>query len=225
MKKSCILIIMINSLSILYSNDVLQMGAVIPEITVLETMDVLIEGAKRLNYGIEVVTLPAERSLIKSNRGELDGEVARIIDMDKKYENLIRIPETVTELFYYVYSNKDHNLNSVEEFFKSDLVLVNVIGIKFTENYKQNIPENRFMPVSQMLSALKMVAIGRGDIVIANDLEVKEIFKENTIPGLVKSKQPITSIKLYPYLNKKHKNLVEPLAQAMKDYKKTLPKN
>ena len=168
MKKSCILIIMINSLSILYSNDVLQMGAVIPEITVLETMDVLIEGAKRLNYGIEVVTLPAERSLIKSNRGELDGEVARIIDMDKKYENLIRIPETVTELFYYVYSNKDHNLNSVEEFFKSDLVLVNVIGIKFTENYKQNIPENRFMPVSQMLSALKMVAIGRGDIVIAN---------------------------------------------------------
>ena len=51
------------------------------------------------------------------------------------------------------------------------------------------------------------------------------IFKENTIPGLVKSKQPITSIKLYPYLNKKHKNLVEPLAQAMKDYKKTLSYN
>lgn len=66
--------------------------------------DILREAYKSL--GIEVVFhgLPGRRSLRASNDGTFDGEAARMLNLEKRYPNLIRIPVPVRIVKQFAYS-------------------------------------------------------------------------------------------------------------------------
>jgi len=68
---------------------------------------VLIEAFKRIGYKLDIRVLPAERSLLISNRGIIDGEVQRISGMEKDYPNLIRVPEKLIDWKFVVFSKKN----------------------------------------------------------------------------------------------------------------------
>ncbi len=53
---------------------------------------VLRKAYERIGVKIDTHYFPAERALYMSNSGLVDGEVNRIIGLEKKYPNLIRVP-------------------------------------------------------------------------------------------------------------------------------------
>ncbi len=55
--------------------------------------EVLIEAYKQIGYSIKVKKLPAQRALVTSNKGLLDGEVNRVKGIDRKYTDLIMIQD------------------------------------------------------------------------------------------------------------------------------------
>ena len=48
---------------------------------------------KDIGYRLETVELPAERGLVYTNSGKVDGEMSRVEGMQKRYQNLIPVPE------------------------------------------------------------------------------------------------------------------------------------
>ena len=55
------------------------------------------EAFSRLGYGFKLVSQPGERAMIDANQGRVDGEAARIMNIDnKKYANLITVPHPIT---------------------------------------------------------------------------------------------------------------------------------
>ncbi len=59
---------------------------------------VLAEAFKRVGYKLETVQLPGERAIFNANRGLADGDLLRISGLEKKYPNLIKVPEKVMDL-------------------------------------------------------------------------------------------------------------------------------
>ena len=62
---------------------------------------------RRLGQAVKTIQLPAERSLINTNKGIDDGTIARIAGLEKKYRNLIRVPESVFVYEFVAYAHAD----------------------------------------------------------------------------------------------------------------------
>ena len=61
---------------------------------------------KRLGIEIEVISLPAERSIRNTNAGIEDGDLFRIAGLEKTYSNLIMVPEKMGDFEFMGYSLK-----------------------------------------------------------------------------------------------------------------------
>lgn len=66
------------------------------------------ELGKRLGIKIEIQALPAERSLVNANSGVDDGDVSRVVGMEKIYPDLIRVPEAVMHFELVAFSRKEN---------------------------------------------------------------------------------------------------------------------
>ena len=70
---------------------------------------ILTEAYQRIGIELTYVAFPAGRSIKMSNAGKVDGELHRIAGVDKKFVNLIQIPEMIQEVLYAAFS-KDPSL-------------------------------------------------------------------------------------------------------------------
>ena len=68
------------------------------------------EAFRRIGYELHTVRLPAERGLKNSNQGLISGEMSRVKGIDKKYTNLIRVPEKIMDWEFVAFSYKPTSL-------------------------------------------------------------------------------------------------------------------
>ncbi len=62
---------------------------------------------QRTGIKAETVLLPSERSLINANTGVDDGNIARIKGIEKKYKNLIMVPEKIIDFDFVAFRGQD----------------------------------------------------------------------------------------------------------------------
>ena len=191
---------------------------------------ILKEAFKRVGYDVELKAYPSARSIVFSNQGVLDGEAQRIYEMnevfDYKLPNLIRVPEPhqALTLSAFVYDRDDIILdpeNPYETIGKYNTLFK--IGIVTTEMSIKKHALTKIHRVPAYDQMFKMLAAGRADILIGfpeqldgNGLLTRGIFKNMKFKVL---HPPVNTIPLYLYLHKKHKELVQPLAVALKAMK------
>jgi polar amino acid transport system substrate-binding protein len=66
--------------------------------------DIAAEAFRRIDIEAGVIYVPAARSLINGNQGIEDGNIARIADMEKKFPNLIPVPEKNVDFEFTVFT-------------------------------------------------------------------------------------------------------------------------
>lgn len=59
---------------------------------VIAVEEIMTEAYRRLGYDLKVYKMPASRSLFMANRGEVDGELFRVDNIDKAYPDLVKVP-------------------------------------------------------------------------------------------------------------------------------------
>ena len=65
---------------------------------------ILKEAFARLGREIDIIQLPAERSLTNANQGITDGDFVRISGLEKIYPNLVRVPEKIVDFDFIAFS-------------------------------------------------------------------------------------------------------------------------
>jgi len=181
------------------------------------SMRVLREAYKKLNIHITYRPLPGERAIQESNNGDVDGEVFRISNVQKKYTNLIMVPTQINVLQAVVFSKEF----AFEVNGWSSLVNYNIgiqLGIKFAERGTKGM--NRIM-VDTNEQLFKMLNNGRVDIAVAalsNGLKTIRLLNFTDIKIL---QPPIKEFPLYHYLNKKHADLVPKINDVLSGMKKS----
>ncbi len=171
---------------------------------------------KRINIDAQTVVLPSERSLINANTGIDDGNIARIKGIEKKYKNLVMVPEKIIDFEFVAFTKltqaKVNNWKSLEPY---NISYIN--GWKLFEKkakYYKSLVKTK--ESDQLFTLLRE---NRADIVLY-DLWSGLWWIKNNNSDIYYLKPPFAKVKLYLYLNKKHKALVPVLDKAIKDMKK-----
>lgn len=186
---------------------------------------VLSHAFNSLGIQFEQKTFPPKRISLEMNSGNIDGDAHRIYDynLDNRYPNLIRVDESIQTVDQSVFTKLE---NITVDGWKSlsPYRVIYLSGIVVVEKGLEEAgvpPENR-MEVYDIDNAFNLMNLGRGDLVVVSPSTGQASLKKLGITdGSIKMLYPpVVTIKLYPYMHKKHAVLAKKLADKILEMKK-----
>ncbi|MDA8139095.1 MAG: transporter substrate-binding domain-containing protein [Desulfobacteraceae bacterium] len=183
------------------------------------------EAFARLGYGFELYALPLERALLEVDAGRMDGEVARI-EFDNalaaQYPNMIQVPEPVSQIPWAAFStDRRLHFSGWEALGRGKLRVGCPRGYKLAETALQgHVTPQLLFAMTDIDQGLTMLQHGRIDVLVAVAPIVESILKQSRFKdaGIFQA-GILEKTPTYPYLNQKHRDLVAPLAAALKAMK------
>ena len=177
---------------------------------------VLKEAFNRIGRDIDIIQLPAERSLTNANAGITDGDFVRISGLDRIYPNLIRVPEKMTDFEFVAFSKHvDINTTGWETLIPYDVAIVR--GWKILE---ENVVGTRSLIRTKNQDILfTLLDMDRTDIIVYSRFEGYGVIRKENMKGVKAHEPPLAVREMFLYLNKKHQKLVPLVAAAFKEMK------
>lgn len=181
---------------------------------------VLKEAFKRIGYQLETVRLPAERALINANRGIDDGELARIGGLQKKYPNLIQVPETFLTVDMVLYSKNypEFVVDGWDSVASHSLAIIS--GWKIMErNFAKLGDRVEIIKTDTPEQSFSLLENDRVDFIAYSNWSGLGYIKTHNIKNIKLLEPPLARPEFYVYLHKKHEAIVPQLAEAIKTMK------
>ena len=181
---------------------------------VIDTAEIVIKEAyQRLGIDVDVSKFPGRRSMATSNSGETDGELARIIHIDKEFKNLIRVPVPVYTM-ESVAATKNTELLRWKAEHLTQYKVGRVSGVIWSEKLTR---EMNTVVADDYKALLNMMFYGRMDIVLGARASLLSKSKELNLKGVKILEPPINEVSVYHYLHKKHIDFVPKVAKVLQE--------
>lgn len=165
-----------------------------------------------LGISIKMQKLPGKRALVHSNRGITDGELFRILGINKTFQNLIPIMVPVHYSSFVVFTtNVDFEVNGWESLRPYKIGYLS--GIALIEN---NTKGMMVEPVNTMKQGFKKLILERTHVMIETRISGLSVIKENNFKGITILEPPLQNVPVYHYLHKKHRALIPELEKVMR---------
>jgi len=179
------------------------------------SMRVLEPAYKQLGINVEYLPQPGERSLKSSNSGAVDGEVFRIVNVQKRYKNLIPIPTSINVLQGIAFTrNLDIKIDGWESLRPYNIGIQ--VGIKFAERGTKGM---RRIMVDTNEQLFRMLDSGRVDVIVAAHANGLKTLNALKLKGIRTLRPAIQEYPLYHYLHKRHSALVPKLDAVLQKLK------
>lgn len=178
---------------------------------------VLTEAFRRLGMQLKIVRLPSERALQNANDGIDDGNFARVAGLIKIYPNLIQVPESIVQFEFIAFSKK-HKFQTIGWESVRPYNVGIITGWKILE---KNITGTKTLTKTKNSSMLfNLLLADRVDIIVYDKKQGQLVLQElHALKDVHLLEPPFAVTQGYPYLHKKHENLVQPLADTLKNMK------
>lgn len=166
---------------------------------------------RRASIDVKITPLPAERSLLMANTGQVDGETLRIWSFGEKYPNLLRVPTAISSLKTQAFALKKSKVVIKE---KKDLSLYRlafVRGVQHTTNLAAGFKE--IHELSDAVGLMRFISAERADVAFTSRINGLAVLKKHSMVGIEPVGDPLGEEKLYTYLYKDFANLI-PLVDA-----------
>ncbi len=169
----------------------------------------------RIGMEVELVFTPTNESLPDVNAGIVDAEANRIAGMEALYPNFRRVPEPNMTMEFVAFSKDNHEIDGWESIRELDIGIVR--GWKILENHTQNFPYVVTVPTEVEL--FTMLEKGRIDIALYAKLTGYACLKEMDLQHISHLEPPLETRKMYLYVHKKHADLTDDIARALREIK------
>ncbi len=177
---------------------------------------VLKEAFSRLGMEIDIIQLPAERSLTNANKGITDGDFVRISGLENIYQDLVMVPEKITDFEFVAFSRRMNFRTTDWQFLRPYNVAI-VRGWKILE---ENITGTQSLVRAQNQNILfTLLDRDRTDIVVYSRFEGYSLIKKLEIKGIKALEPPLAVREMFLYLNKKHEKLAPLVADTLREMK------
>ncbi|MDM8525530.1 transporter substrate-binding domain-containing protein [Desulfococcaceae bacterium HSG8] len=171
---------------------------------------------KRLGWKFDIQYLPAERALTNADRGIDDGDVCRIFGLDKKYTNLVRVPEVLMQYEHVIFTRKlDFKVTGPDDLKPYDVGVVK--GWKIIEWNTKTARSVTLVDEGEQLFA--MLADGHIDLGIIERMTGMMHARNSGIKNIRVLEPAFLTGDWYLYLHKKHRNLVPIIADEIRRMK------
>lgn len=162
--------------------------------------------SKRLGMKIEIHRLAAaERVLLNVNEGLVDGDVGRVLGLEKKYPNMVSVPVPVMKYEMVVFT-RDANFNvaGVDSIKAYNVGLVR--GWKILEQAATGARSVTALESAEQM--FSMLDKGRIDIALLEKLQGLQTIENMKLKGIKLMQPNLLEGNWYLYLNKKHESLI-----------------
>jgi ABC-type amino acid transport substrate-binding protein len=179
------------------------------------SVKVIHEAYQQMALKVDILRYPNMRSLVKSNNGDVDGELARINNINQQFKNLLQVPVVINHIDGYAFSAKENLQVSDWESLK-EYELVCVRGLLFVE---QNLSQ-RNMPcyqVSTYSQAINLLKIGRFDIAVLPEITALNIIEKNQAKNVYIQGKRLIRVDLFHYLHKKNKHILPKITAVLQE--------
>ncbi len=168
-----------------------------------------------LGYKLNVSYLSGKQALYKSNHGETDAELVRIEAVARKYPNLVQVPEALFDIHGMAFS-----WNDTIRFQGAQDLWGRRVGIVKGIQWAANIAEGQSPILAQNVHDLfELLANRRIDIALEAQLTGQPELKHFPNKGLVMLLESPIEFPVFHFLNKKHHNMIAPLAEEIRKMK------
>lgn len=180
--------------------------------------DAIKEAYRRIDVEVTFTWLPNRRSLIEANDGKCGGEMMRIAGVERTFENLIRIPVSITQLEGVAFMN--HVVEKDLPYIKSwedlrDLRSYIILGELYAEQGTQDMVVGQVRNYKQLFEMLTKghIDVGVG-IREVGRVELTRHFPGSTIHvhGDTLARSP-----MYHYIHKDNQHLAQRLEQVLNE--------
>ncbi|MEJ6000174.1 substrate-binding periplasmic protein [Paucibacter soli] len=190
-----------------------------PEPASLASEQLLRDAYRQLGIEIRIERMPGARSLLSANSGATDGELHRKAGLEHDYPNLIRVPVALQQYELVAFA-RDPDLD-VSDWHRLRLLRVAYVrGMRIVE---EHLADMQPMPVASLTQAFQMLRRGRVDLVLANRVSGMTIAHSLGADRVVALEPPLAAFPVFHYLNKRHAELADPLAAALRRVLKQHP--
>ncbi|MFZ6778409.1 substrate-binding periplasmic protein [Undibacterium sp. Ji83W] len=171
---------------------------------------------KRVGFKVDIQPMSAERSLLNVNNGIDDGDVSRVLGIDKTYPNLVRVPESVMFYQMVVFTRKpSFTVTGADSLKPFDVGILT--GWKILE---RNIVDTRsLLKLETGTQLFSMLDKGRIDVAVIEKLEGLHFIKSLGLKDIKIMEPAFVEGDWFLYLNKKHEALVPRLAEEIRKMK------
>lgn len=174
------------------------------------------EAFARLGIELDVVVVPAERALINSNKGIDDGNLLRIKGLEKRYPNLIRVPEKMMNSEFVGYAITQIPMAPGWQRLKGQIVSFPKGWKIFENNTKQAAKVEMVRDPVQMFRLLKNSKV---DIALYEKWQGIVQARKAQLNEFLVLDPAFIELEMFMYLNNKHAKLVPKLAKTLKEMK------
>ena len=174
------------------------------------------EAFRRVGVELQLVKLPAERGLLNANAGIEDGDMVRIAGLDKKYPNLVRVPEKLIDWEFAAFST-DRSIPA-----RWPAIRQRTVGlVKGWKIYEQAVAgATRVTTADDPQQLFRLLELGRIDVALYERWLGAALAKEMKLDRVHALAPPLAVREMFIYLNKRHAPLVPKLAAALRALKR-----
>ena len=183
-------------------------------------LDIIVgEAFHRAGLRLKLVRLPPERGLLNANDGLEDGDLTRIAGLEKKYPNLMRVPEKLMDWHFVAFARqqdiKHASWESVAQY-----SVGHIRGWKIIEQHlKQYPPKTPISIVEDEAQLFTMLDKGRIDIALYERWLGLALIQRLGIKNIHIVEPTLDEREMYIYLNKRHADKIPAIAAALRAIK------
>lgn len=178
-----------------------------------EVINIISNAYAELGYQIDLVPMPAKRSLRQANQSQdIDSELARTKLVTPLLTNYLRIPVAITQINIAAFVVRD----DIEIIGWQSLQAYNVGGVRghlLLEKQLGNYTNILFFNSANQ--AFSMLSRGRVDVIVLPQTMGEYVVKQNLLSQIKMSSPALDHVPLYHYLHKKHHAIAGKLTQAL----------
>lgn len=171
---------------------------------------------KRVGMKAEIQSISGERALLNVNNGIDDGDVSRVLGIDKVYPNLVRVPESVMTYQMVVFTRQPRfTVNGAVSLKPYDVGILT--GWKILE--RNIVDVHSVIKLETGAQLFSMLDKGRIDVAVIEKLEGLHFIQSMGLKGIHIMEPAFLEGEWFLYLNKKHADLVPRLAEEIRKMK------
>ncbi len=173
---------------------------------------ILEEAYSRLDIQLNVIALPAKRSLISSNAGgDINGELFRISGIERTYTNLIPIEVPLSNSEWIVYTIEHNFVVKGWDSLKPYRIGVRN-GIATTDKGTFGMDTEKANTNEQLFTMLKH---GRVDIIVMSKTNAAKLLNNRPITQIKALSPPIQIIPVYHFVHKDYMDIIPDLTKVL----------
>jgi polar amino acid transport system substrate-binding protein len=179
------------------------------------------EAFRRLGLSFKLVSLPKDEALIQVNSGAYDGDSSRVIDLEKEaaFANLIRVDVVASRSHQVAFAlNRHLKIHNWEDLKAQNLTIAYPKGQVYsrTRVKRFKIPSHKVLTGESCEQLMDWLLTGRIDVYLDN-LENCRILRRSKRYQSIQVAAVLDADITYPYLHKKHRELIPRLSQALNE--------